>query len=611
ELLALVLSISALITVLFLLPFLDNKPLSAWKFPISLNTIISILGATSRAALAFAVSACISQGKWNWYKRGAANVMTFDRFEEASRGPWGSLRLLWNIKLKHWTALGALSAVSLVGFEPFLQAIITLPGEQMEITGAANDASIGRTEKLDAGLLGMLSVGARQSIPMPEPWGAYGVYSIRSVPDFGAIAAIWEGFSNESSINNLKPAFNCPTGNCTWPPYASLAVCSKCYDISKQMKRSHGQADLSDDVMTMNETFSSTFSRGNYTRYDLPVQRLSISNFNGDYKETPSARLTARATCRPDETVSFRNLRTLLISFAVMQPSQSYFDLTQDWEHNKVTSTECALYFCTSIYQSRVEKGVLLEKILGSPSNRNVDSFLSLADEAAKAKAWNEYQNYTLLLLDGSSDVEHSDLQLSIPGEDFHAVTGVYTDHDLHFNITHGTVSSLLGWMLRTFSQRPGELRDRQLIYPYHTLSEDQPPVIESLGNSRNILETFDIAAASLTRWMRDRSHQADPFFGTTKQWTIKIRVNWTFTLLPIGALLGGCVFCLLSVLDTRRLGLPPWRGNSLVTLAHGLDTESRALLRGTDDGDQISTRARQLDVVLVDSDGGRELVQR
>ncbi|KAK2058141.1 hypothetical protein LY76DRAFT_66271 [Colletotrichum caudatum] len=100
EICAVILSIMALAAIAVLLPLYNNKPLSTWRFEYSLNTVVSILGATSRASLAFAISACISQGKWNWFRRRDAHLMVFDRFEEASRGPWGGLRLLWWSKLR-------------------------------------------------------------------------------------------------------------------------------------------------------------------------------------------------------------------------------------------------------------------------------------------------------------------------------------------------------------------------------------------------------------------------------------------------------------------------------------------------------------------------------
>lgn len=101
EISAIALSIAALVAVAVLLPLYDNKPLTKWNFFLSFNTVISILGATSRAALAFAIGSCISQGKWNWFSRRDDSIMVFDRFEEASRGPWGSVRLLWWSKMRY------------------------------------------------------------------------------------------------------------------------------------------------------------------------------------------------------------------------------------------------------------------------------------------------------------------------------------------------------------------------------------------------------------------------------------------------------------------------------------------------------------------------------
>lgn len=31
--------------------------------------------------------------------------------------------------------------------------------------------------------------------------------------------------------------FLCPTGNCTWPVYESLAICNKCYDLTGSLDR--------------------------------------------------------------------------------------------------------------------------------------------------------------------------------------------------------------------------------------------------------------------------------------------------------------------------------------------------------------------------------------
>lgn len=98
---ATVLSILSFIGISIILFSYKDKPLISWSFFLSLNTVVSIFGAISRASIGLAIGACVSQGKWNWYKRAEDNIMVFDRFDEASRGLWGSLRLLWWSRLRY------------------------------------------------------------------------------------------------------------------------------------------------------------------------------------------------------------------------------------------------------------------------------------------------------------------------------------------------------------------------------------------------------------------------------------------------------------------------------------------------------------------------------
>jgi hypothetical protein len=92
--LSLLLSIAALGSAVGLLVHFDQKPVSDWNAAVSLNAIVSALGNVSRATLAFAISGCIAQGKWNWFAGRPDNLIAFDRFDDATKGPWGSLRLL-------------------------------------------------------------------------------------------------------------------------------------------------------------------------------------------------------------------------------------------------------------------------------------------------------------------------------------------------------------------------------------------------------------------------------------------------------------------------------------------------------------------------------------
>jgi hypothetical protein len=88
------LSISALLAAIVVLATQNGKPVTDWHFPASINTVVSTLGVISKVSLAFTISACLGQQKWNWFRKHQGNLSLFEIFDSASRGPWGSLGLL-------------------------------------------------------------------------------------------------------------------------------------------------------------------------------------------------------------------------------------------------------------------------------------------------------------------------------------------------------------------------------------------------------------------------------------------------------------------------------------------------------------------------------------
>jgi hypothetical protein len=78
----------------------DRRELSRWKLAVTLNTVIATLGTLARTTLAFALSACIGQQKWNWLRRKPDTLEAWERFDEASRGPWGGTRLLFWLRAR-------------------------------------------------------------------------------------------------------------------------------------------------------------------------------------------------------------------------------------------------------------------------------------------------------------------------------------------------------------------------------------------------------------------------------------------------------------------------------------------------------------------------------
>lgn len=101
ELVAIVVSISSLLAIVTILGREDGRPLSSWTLTVSLDTVIATLGTVSRTTLAFALSACLGQQKWNWLAKRADYLAVWARFDEASWGPSGASRLFVLLRARY------------------------------------------------------------------------------------------------------------------------------------------------------------------------------------------------------------------------------------------------------------------------------------------------------------------------------------------------------------------------------------------------------------------------------------------------------------------------------------------------------------------------------
>ena len=123
-------SLACFAAVVIVLITFQNKPLSSWHFisSISLNTVIAILSTLSRTALLVPVTSCISQLKWIHLVSSPRPLREFQVFDDASRGPWGALELIWRLhvktKLASW---GSLIIILTLAMGPFTQQLLSYP----------------------------------------------------------------------------------------------------------------------------------------------------------------------------------------------------------------------------------------------------------------------------------------------------------------------------------------------------------------------------------------------------------------------------------------------------------------------------------------------------
>lgn len=93
-------SILSLVAMISLLASFDDRPIFDWH-GLTLNTLISILSVSMKAFLIFAVTQCIGQWKWilfSHHNTRARPLLDFENIDLASRGPLGSVSVLWTVR---------------------------------------------------------------------------------------------------------------------------------------------------------------------------------------------------------------------------------------------------------------------------------------------------------------------------------------------------------------------------------------------------------------------------------------------------------------------------------------------------------------------------------
>lgn len=529
----------------------------------------------------------------------------------------------------------------MISFEPFLQAVVRFEDEtfvktttgdwvRLSVADKSNttmkgEASLGRASSLISGSYAESTTNNGAFATMFQfPNGTWYPYSFISQDlriDFGMSAAVWSGMSNMVRAENLRPSFDCTSGNCTWNAFTSLAVCSQCVNVTEHLVVSKGVWEFEGYVTgedwgnssqippTSNNAMWATMQydhSNNWTSHELPQSGFNISNWDGmkvcnsSIKNCPDTYYTSRVTTNPGQTMSFHDERAMILSVQGMQPTNSWEDNQTAWEDTHVDALECALTFCINEYEADAESGTLNETATGSWSKRSDGSYLDPDGMLEIETAYTEWLNYSLAAL----YVHRSDLQLYVP-------EGNSSFSGLKYNISQSAVVGVLDVFFEGFDvelMATDALNNAtKYIYPSKG-NEDPPRFMQGLGDNHDLETTFENLAASLTKWMRDRELDETPVAGRVLRTMVVMKVTWWYLAVP-GSVLGlGVLFVVMAILETKRLKLPAWKTDALVPLVHGHDRELIGKLEAAAEENGLHRVSKSTRVSLRDAKGLRKL---
>lgn len=141
EVYATILAVASTAAVVAVLISVQDKPLADWKLPIQPNSLVAVFSTIAKSALLVPIAECISQLKWSYFES-PRMLSQMEVFENASRGPWGALIMLWKIRATSSLAsVGALITVLLLAFEPFTQQVVRVETKDIWMSNETSTVS--------------------------------------------------------------------------------------------------------------------------------------------------------------------------------------------------------------------------------------------------------------------------------------------------------------------------------------------------------------------------------------------------------------------------------------------------------------------------------------
>lgn len=551
-------SIGAVVAVLYIF---DGKPVPDLPDFITINTIISILGTISAAALMSVVAASISQLKWVWF-RNRRSLDNLEYFNNASQGPAGAVSFLVNTGVFSIGAVGAIITILNLPFSPFLQQAVFYPTEIVFQPDAA------ATVKQSHGfLVGTVDMGFVE----------------------GVNRAIW----SQAPQFDQVPA--CASGNCTWPTFKSVGWCHICEDAKARVRLSGCdmrvereaflEAQNETIVRECNVTFADSDSLPSRTPIILESSMLDMNDTEEDLSYSVETAWEYIWDTRDFGNQTILGMENPIASLAYVKFPGMDAEISEWGIMDPEIATECVLDFCVREYRVSVVDGEAeideLSRTYGSSFDRTVGEFNA-------HRCWH------------ASDVSRDDLQfeeIELPSP-YNLTTSErfgYIDRGhlafcaLDPNDLSGQNQEHLYWFWG--GKITPELTG-QTSATFGCTEIDEPCGVTALTNSEfggsdatdvsrlittvGIEHVMESLAASLTKLGID-SDNAPLITGMVGNPKTFIRVRWLWLILPIVLSLSGVVLLLLTIVQTKRQHMPLWKGSLLPLLYHGLDDAPRS----------------------------------
>ncbi|PVI02014.1 hypothetical protein DM02DRAFT_590107 [Periconia macrospinosa] len=216
-----------------LLKKLDQTPVRDWPINIQPSTVITAMAYAIQSALLVATQACISQLKWSSFKQ-SRRTIDLERYDQASRGPYGSMKILFRLSRKpRLVHLGAIATVLMVVFSAFFQQALETRLKEVEDSTGVSSLTYATDYK------------PQTDLP---------IYIQKNGKSYGADQYLANAIISSMAVNSKDITDNpavCPSGQCKFPSYTTLALCHSIENVTSQLVKQPTNATTDSKQVTL------------------------------------------------------------------------------------------------------------------------------------------------------------------------------------------------------------------------------------------------------------------------------------------------------------------------------------------------------------------------
>jgi hypothetical protein len=586
---------------------LKDEPLTKWalaeKTGLTLNAYISILSKMAGAALILPVSEALGQLKWSWFLEHSKQMWDFEIFDNASRGPWGSLLLLIRTKGRALAALGAMIMLCSLALDPFFQQVVDFPDRwALQTTLSAIPRVVHYqppyiTEYQDG-------IEAQQMDQLLEPVVQRFLYGngTQAVP-FG---------------NSTRPdiPLSCPSSNCSWPDYESLAVCSKCVamdaadiltfaclnttiDWSANFSGIIGQDEMPNGTVCghfVNATSDSPILMSGYiTDLANETQAGAVVGEALLVRVLPLTEFLTKERLYGTGSIHFKDTRNPLLDALIVSAANG----TESVHRREAPVVhECALSWCVQTIRSSYVWGDYKEDIISTFENTTTGPSPWESFEVPEEEGGGTFVVYTQ-----NVTIEPPETN---PGRFNHTI----------FNTTYGSDNVSVANAMTIFDDffpsyyTADEVTVQPLLrYKNYPLEGARIRALEfnPWASPNNVTQHMQRLASAMSNVLRSSpSNLMAPGKAYNQENYVSVRFEWL--TLPLGLLFISFIFLAATVaksaLERDRVGV--WKTSAYATLLYGLPDEMQTRITRSGSTGTPRAKAKELKVKLQANGGWR-----